>query len=347
MRNRTTEDTFCLLGGALLGAAAMYLLDPQAGEKRRARIAAAAEDAYENTRDAVAAGWDHVTDHAHRVAEHAQNLADRASDAGHSASSYTQSLANQAHDLAAGLTDQAASYIHGSAKSARKSARQARDAGWKWWKRGRDAAYDYADDAGDHVSSFSDAAKEQAGNLRDFGSRLWSRAKDLGGRVTDWGSSAADSAKDTADDYSDRARDWSHWFSKRASKAGRNASKQARHWWSRYQPEPEGFGTGTFVSTALGCCVAGVGAMYFFDPQRGRARRAWVADKTASLVNRTGHTMRMTGRDVANRLRGKAREARRAMNEYMESRGESESYNQGFSGTSMPSSSTPAPSHVM
>ena len=38
MRHRKTENTFALLGGAVLGAAAMYLLDPEAGRRRRANL---------------------------------------------------------------------------------------------------------------------------------------------------------------------------------------------------------------------------------------------------------------------------------------------------------------------
>ena len=51
MRSTKTETGFSLLGGALLGAAAMYLLDPESGRRRRANAAALAEDAWERARE--------------------------------------------------------------------------------------------------------------------------------------------------------------------------------------------------------------------------------------------------------------------------------------------------------
>src|SRR5687768_8397787 len=51
MRSTKTETGFSLLGGALLGAAVMYLLDPESGRRRRANAAALAEDAWERARE--------------------------------------------------------------------------------------------------------------------------------------------------------------------------------------------------------------------------------------------------------------------------------------------------------
>ena len=42
-----TQSGFSLLGGALLGAAAMYLLDPESGRRRRSNVSSLAEDALE------------------------------------------------------------------------------------------------------------------------------------------------------------------------------------------------------------------------------------------------------------------------------------------------------------
>ena len=82
MNHGRSTDTFILLGGALLGAAAMYVLDPEAGARRRQRVAAAAENACDQARNVVGETWRHV--------------AGRAGDS-------TAGLAAQARDIAADL----------------------------------------------------------------------------------------------------------------------------------------------------------------------------------------------------------------------------------------------------
>ncbi len=58
----------------------------------------------------------------------------------------------------------------------------------------------------------------------------------------------------------------------------------------------------------------GVGAalMYVLDPERGRRRRALARDKAVSLANKTGDAVSRRSRDLANRARGLAAEARSA-----------------------------------
>jgi hypothetical protein len=51
MRSTKTETGVSLLGGALLGAAVMYLLDPESGRRRRANATSLAEDAWERARE--------------------------------------------------------------------------------------------------------------------------------------------------------------------------------------------------------------------------------------------------------------------------------------------------------
>src|SRR5205814_635207 len=74
-----------------------------------------------------------------------------------------------------------------------------------------------------------------------------------------------------------------------------------------------GAGPATVGLTALGCVAAGLGAMWLFDPERGRSRRAWIGQKATRLVNETGTLARATGRHLANKSRGYYYESRNAV----------------------------------
>ena len=56
----------------------------------------------------------------------------------------------------------------------------------------------------------------------------------------------------------------------------------------------------------------GVGAalMYVLDPERGRRRRALARDKAVSFAGKTGDMVAKRSRDIANRAKGVAAEAR-------------------------------------
>lgn len=64
---------------------------------------------------------------------------------------------------------------------------------------------------------------------------------------------------------------------------------------------------------ALGVAAVGAGVMYFFDPAKGRARRAWAQDKIFSWTNRAGHSARGYGRHVGNQLKGVAHDLQQAV----------------------------------
>lgn len=118
MGKAIVSSTLALLGGAGLGAVAMYLLDPDTGSRRRSDIHSAAHDAIGSTGEAVqataASAGSSARSFASRIADYAHGLADdltgRASD-----------LADQAGDYASNATD----YVQSLKKSGRKSARDA------------------------------------------------------------------------------------------------------------------------------------------------------------------------------------------------------------------------------
>jgi gas vesicle protein len=58
-----------------------------------------------------------------------------------------------------------------------------------------------------------------------------------------------------------------------------------------------------------GLCV-GAAAMYFFDPQGGRRRRALVRDKAVSWANDAQDYAEKKARHLSNRAQGLAHEAR-------------------------------------
>src|SRR3954465_3840541 len=82
----TLGAAFGVISGAALGAAAMYLLDPDKGYDRRHHLAEAAEDALETTTDTLRDTWGVLGKGATRAGS---SLSDRFSDA---ASSLSASL---------------------------------------------------------------------------------------------------------------------------------------------------------------------------------------------------------------------------------------------------------------
>lgn len=296
MRNRSMEDSVYLLGGALLGAAAMFLLDPEAGEKRRRRIAAQAENAYDAARHAIDDGLHSAAHQAYAVKD---RLAHHVNDVHDAAAAYAHDLAAEAKHLTSGLADRAAGYARAGSKQAEDYRRQ----GLAWgdslahdaqslYSSSRKSARDYARGAGRTASDYADQGQSY---LSSLGHQIYDRARELGGKLSGYAGSAASHADDARRQASRQANLW-----------GRSASKgaaQARSWFHS-QTEPEGFGTGTVLSTALGFCAVGAGVMYFFDPNRGEKRRQWIADQVSDCVAATGRIMRSAGHDISEHLRG-------------------------------------------
>lgn len=282
MRYRKTENTISLVGGALLGAAAMYLLDPEMGRKRRAYVADQAGDYLGSAGDALQGGWEATRKGARSVA---QTVADKARE-------YSENLSDLAQDYSDRLSDHA----KGVASS---FADQANDVGSDWSGRAKDTAKGMR-------SSFADTIDDWRSRGRKFLSRYASQARD-------YAADRADDASDIGNDYASRASgyadditDYAHglWkqvrgMGKKLRARGEDAADQARG-----MAVEEHTPMMPIALTAIGCCAMGVGLMYLMDPQRGRQRRAWLADTLTGSVRNMGKTFYHTGKDVANRAYG-------------------------------------------
>ncbi|HMH49698.1 MAG TPA: hypothetical protein VK548_05655 [Candidatus Acidoferrum sp.] len=67
--------------------------------------------------------------------------------------------------------------------------------------------------------------------------------------------------------------------------------------------------------SVIGGVTAGLGLMYFLDPDQGRRRRALVKDQMVHAAYRTGDAVDATSRDIANRARGAVAELRGRLNQ--------------------------------
>lgn len=276
---RKTENLVSLLGGALVGAAAMYLLDPEMGKKRREHLKDQVDDCMDSTGQMLHSGWDKISDRAGDVgatiAGKAQEYGQHLSDMAHE---YGSRLSEHARDMGSSVADRArdaGSDWSGRAQDARSSVASAVqewiDRGRKLFSKHRNRAQDYASSKADYVSGkaqdYADAGSDYADNITDYGNRLWKQVRGLGDRLNARARDAADDAR---------------------SAAGEQHSSPVL----------------PVTLTAVGCCAMGIGLMYLMDPERGRARRAWLADTVGGFVKNTGQTFYRTGKDLSNRMTG-------------------------------------------
>jgi len=120
------ECSASLLGGAGIGAALMYLLDPELGDERREYLAKVAADSVHGTGDSLSDTWHNVADYARDTAH---TLADRvrgtSSDVASHASEAADDYSSRARDYGSDWLDSARSYGNRLMKRGRKSGRSA------------------------------------------------------------------------------------------------------------------------------------------------------------------------------------------------------------------------------
>lgn len=169
MRHRKTENSMALLGGALLGAAAMYLLDPETGRRRRERLAETTGDALGRAGEAIGPAW--------------ESLSERARDLGGRLSENASAFGSAASERAADARDSGSSMLSGWGDALGSFGR-------RFTRRARGYGEDAASSARDYRDSAWESARDYAGRAR--GMLPWGgREESHAGAYTAAGLSAA------------------------------------------------------------------------------------------------------------------------------------------------------------
>ena len=178
------------------------------------------------------------------------------------------------------------------------------DSGYDRRCQAKDAAVHAAHGAGETLGQAWHSIAESAGNLAH-------RAGETGVGLASGASQIGESAREYGRSFFGTARQ----FGRRASSRGQDMASRAGAYLPRVsfgrRPEPaRRHGIGTDVLLAAGCLAVGIGAMYLFDPQRGRSRRAVIRDKFGRVVRQSGEAAYDTGRYLSDYARGVAAETR-------------------------------------
>ena len=331
------ENTVAILGGAALGALAMFLLDPESGDDRRAAVtdtaAGAAHTTHHAIRDAVDAAVatvhnaydsaaDTVTDTLHgvragaRKSAHAQTgrVGRYAGVAKKLAGKLAGRVGSAATDLSSTLSDHAAAVAdHASHLSDRLSelAGNASDSA-------RDTVSGAADYARSRVNAATRRANSAAGNASDTAAGLAASATAAGSTYADRLRSEIlrnlNLASDSATRVGTTAQKNANQLLKDAKKTAQAKADQATGRESHSVATTVGLTTG-----GIALLAAGAATMYFLDPVRGRARRAQSADQLFAVGRRTGKNARRFGRHVGNQLTGYAAETRGVLRDWQSS----------------------------
>jgi hypothetical protein len=145
MRHRKTENTLSVLGGALLGAAAMYLLDPEQGRRRREYLGEVTGEAMRATGDAVGPAW--------------------------------ETIAERVRDASGRLAEGAGAFGAAAASRASGAAESARDSGSSAYSGARDTLSDWTDALGSLGRRFTKRASGWGHSAREYSSDAAGRAR--------------------------------------------------------------------------------------------------------------------------------------------------------------------------
>jgi len=158
-----------------------------------------------------------------------------------------------------------------------------------------------------HLHRAVDAAREAAEKVTQY-------AEDTVDQFTDRIAPTVNEANRQAKIASNRAQAMKNDWSDRANSLYTDAKKAAMRRAGVQESHPIEELLGHTVG-ALGVAAAGAGVMYFLDPAKGRARRAWAADKAFSWTRRAGKSARGYGRHLGNQLQGVTHDLKQAVPE--------------------------------
>jgi gas vesicle protein len=119
------DNTLALLGGAALGAVAMYLLDPETGDQRRRDLAEKTGDARHRAGETLEPLWDRMSETARTFGS---SLASGASAFGHSAADKLDQMRSGTTHAASHLGGQASDMASNLTDSLKRAGQRARDA---------------------------------------------------------------------------------------------------------------------------------------------------------------------------------------------------------------------------
>ncbi len=160
----------------------------------------------------------------------------------------------------------------------------------------------YSQQLADHASGrLSDTASAARGQARQAAQQLQERLKNSVGSLVNH---AHRYAGDAADQVA-AARANVH----NRADAVYNRAKSAAQRQAGITPSHPVELAGEITLGTLAIAGIGAGAMYFFDPARGRARRSWAGDKISSWARKGGKSARRYGRHLGNQLKGYAHDA--------------------------------------
>jgi len=171
------------------------------------------------------------------------------------------------------------------------------------------------------------ALSNEAGQLSAVASE---RTKDIGSKAADVGEDAGSKTADIARDASSAASNLADQVIKGATALGaslaassrstvKDLSKDAQALGEdlrnvRITTEPKRSGANPMAGVALlGGFTAGLALMYFFDPDRGRRRRALLRDQFTKLTRVSREKASGTAQDLRNRTAGVMAETRKAV----------------------------------
>jgi len=196
-----------------------------------------------------------------------------------------------------------------------------------------------ADSTRDAFGSASEAMSDAGLRIADTARSAWS---DMGSTLNDQYDDGAQSINRYADQLKAAAMAGASQYRPNFSRMRRRLNAAIHDARERISDRVSGKSSSDYIAPIAGYTAGGLalvalgaGCAYLFDPDRGRARRSYLMDKSTSMMHETGQFMRRTGKHLSNKMYGTAMEATRPLRKMREQR-----QTQGLSEPSRPSGSS-------